>query len=88
MLVSDPAPLEPNVDVTAVRVREALGHDPPALSALAALTGDAAFHRLSAGQQGALLERFQRCPSAAQARSLRDLAARHAAGKILRGFGC
>lgn len=68
-----------NTDVTAETVRAGLTDSTHALAALTTLTEDPAFQQLTAGQQGALLERFSQAPNAATAQYVRGIAAYHRA---------
>lgn len=65
-------------DVNAADVRTTYANNPRAQTALDALTNDPNFAKLSAEQQGGLLQRFQQAPNAATTQYLQGLAAYHA----------
>lgn len=63
--------------LTSADVRTGYANDPRAQTALDALTNDPNFAKLSAEQQGGLLQRFQEAPNAATTQYLQGLAAYH-----------
>lgn len=83
---TDPAKVPPSDNVPAITnapgvtsatVRAVYANDPRAQAALDTLTADPGFAKLSADQQGGLLQRYQEAPNAATAQYLRGLAAYH-----------
>lgn len=63
--------------VSAADVRTGYANDPRAQAALDALTNDPNYAKLTAEQQGGLLQRFQEAPNAATTQYLQGLAAYH-----------